>query len=56
MEKQEEINLIIKGLGRLRGKIPKQTIKTIRGQAIKGDIEGARKGLEKARQRAIENK
>ena len=31
---------IMKDLRNLRGKVPKQTIKTIRGQAIAGDIEG----------------
>lgn len=38
---------IMKDLRSLRGKVPKQTIKTIRGQAIAGEIEAARKGLDK---------
>ena len=34
-------------LKKYRGKIPKQTIKTLRGQALSGDFEGAKKGLKK---------
>jgi hypothetical protein len=37
----------IKELGKYRGILPKQTIKTLRGQALSGDLEGARKGLKK---------
>ena len=36
--------------------LPKQTIKTLRGQAIAGDVEGARKGLEKVLARMNEDK
>lgn len=36
---------IIKELKNYREIMPRQTLKTIRGQAIAGDIEGARKGL-----------
>ena len=38
----------IKELKNHRGLIPKNTLKTIRGQALAGDIEGAEKGLKKA--------
>lgn len=38
----------IKELKNYRGLIPKNTLKTIRGQALAGDIEGAEKGLKKA--------
>ena len=41
MHKQEFIN----GLKKVRHLLPKQTVKTIRGQAIAGDIQGAMKGL-----------
>ena len=37
----------IKNLKGYRGKIPKQTIKTLRGQALSGNLEGAIKGLKK---------
>ena len=43
--RQREINRILKNLGDLRSTIPTQTLKTIRGQAIAGDIKAARKGL-----------
>lgn len=32
-------------LKQYRTVLPKQTIKTLRGQALSGDLEGARKGL-----------
>lgn len=35
-------------LKRHRHFIPRQTIKTIKGQALKGDLEAARKGLKTA--------
>lgn len=38
----------LKELRKYKEKIPRNTLKTIRGQALSGDIEGARKGLEKA--------
>lgn len=34
-----------------RNLLPKQLIKTLRGQAISGDIKGAKKGLEKIKRR-----
>lgn len=37
----------IRHLKEYRGKIPKQQLKTIRGQALSGDIEGARIGLKR---------
>lgn len=36
----------IKRLGRYRGTIPKHIIKTLKGQALAGDLDGAKKGLE----------
>lgn len=36
---------IIKELGKHRGVMPRQTLKTIRGQAIAGDLTGACKGF-----------
>ena len=38
---------IIKELKGYRKTMARQTLKTIRGQAIAGDVEGARKGLDK---------
>lgn len=37
----------IKSLKDYRGKIPRQKIKTLRGQALAGDLLGARLGLKK---------
>ncbi|WP_165000864.1 hypothetical protein [Xylanivirga thermophila] len=37
----------IKLLKDYRGILPRQTIKTLRGQVLAGDIEGAKKGLKK---------
>lgn len=42
------INKFIKSLKNYRGLLPSNILKTIRGQALSGDLEGARKGLEKA--------
>ncbi len=36
--------------------LPKQTINTLKGQAINGDIEGARKGLNTALNKHLSNK
>ena len=46
---------ILKELKQYRGKIPKQTLKTIRGQALSGNIEAARKGLERIKERQGNN-
>ena len=35
----------IRSLKPYRGKLPVQTIRTLRGQALAGDVEGARRGL-----------
>ena len=42
----------IKRLRIYRGKIPKQVLKTIRGQALSGNLEGARLGLKKIKKGA----
>lgn len=42
----------IKELKTYRHLLPKQTIKTLRGQAIKGNIEAAKKGLATAVKKA----
>ena len=39
--------LFIKELGKYRNILPRQTIKALKGQALSGDLEGARKGLKK---------
>lgn len=36
---------VMEELGKHRKTMPRQTLKTIRGQAIAGDVEGASKGL-----------
>lgn len=41
------MNLFIKELGRYKSILPKHTIKALKGQALSGDLEGARKGLKK---------
>lgn len=42
------MNKFIKSLKKYKERIPRNTLKTIRGQALSGDLEGAKKGLEKA--------
>ena len=39
------MNSFIKELKKYRHTLPKQTISTIRGQALSGDLEGAKRGL-----------
>ncbi len=41
------MNKFIRSLGKYRELLPKQTIKTLRGQALSGDLKGAEKGLRK---------
>ena len=43
--------MFIKELGKYRGYLPRQIIKTLRGQALSGDLVGAKKGLEKIKLR-----
>lgn len=40
-------------LKKYRNVLPKQTIKTLKGQALSGDLEGARKGLRKVKRRRV---
>jgi hypothetical protein len=42
-----DIKRFVIELKKYRGILPKQTIKTLRGQALSGNLEGARKGLKK---------
>ena len=42
------MNKFIKNLKKYKEILPRNVLKTIRGQALNGDLEGARKGLEKA--------
>lgn len=46
----------IKELKEHRHFLPKQTIKTIRGQALAGDLEGAKRGLKTALNKTQSNK
>lgn len=41
------MNLFIKEIGKYKDLLPKHTIKALKGQALSGDLEGARKGLKK---------
>ena len=41
----------VRQLKEYRGKMPKQQLKTIRGQALSGDFEGAKIGLKKVLER-----
>ena len=50
------MNSFIKELKQYRHLIPKQTLKSIRGQALAGDVEGARKGLQTALNKKQSNK
>ena len=45
------MQVFIKELGKYRGCLPRQRIKTLRGQALSGDLVGAKKGLEKIKLR-----
>ena len=42
-----EINRFVKRLSAYKGRIPPQQLKTLRGQALAGDVAGAQKGLER---------
>lgn len=44
----KEINLFMLEMKEHRHNLSKQTISTLKGQALAGDVEGARKGLDKA--------
>lgn len=44
----------IKQLKKYRGKIHKQTIKTLRGQALSGNLKGAKLGLEKVLKKGVD--
>ena len=50
------MNSFIKELKQYRHILSKQTISTLRGQAIAGDVEGAKKGLETALNKKQSNK
>ncbi|MFR1822122.1 MAG: hypothetical protein ACLSXJ_01990 [Clostridium saudiense] len=45
------MQVFIKELGKYRGYLPRQIIKTLRGQALSGDLVGARKGLDRIKLR-----
>ena len=52
--KQREINMFLKELNLYKKILSKRNLKTIRGQAINGDIDGAKKGLDKLLAKAID--
>lgn len=45
------MKVFIKELSKYRSCLPRQRIKTLRGQALSGDLVGAKKGLEKIKLR-----
>ena len=47
LQMDRETIRFIKGLKDYRGLLPRQVIKTLRGQALAGDVKGAKKGLKK---------
>ncbi|MFR7350466.1 hypothetical protein [Peptoniphilus sp.] len=47
MKENINLNQFLKKLKKHKNHIERNTFKTIRGQAINGDLEGARKGLMK---------
>lgn len=47
MKENMNLNQFLKKLRKHKNHIERNTFKTIRGQAINGDLEGARKGLMK---------
>lgn len=50
------MNKFIRELKQYRHTLPKQTISTLRGQAISGNVEGAIKGLQTALNKKQSNK
>lgn len=44
----------VRQLKRYRGKLHKQTIKTLRGQALSGNLKGAKLGLEKVLEKGVD--
>lgn len=50
------MNSFIRELRQYRHILPKQTISTLRGQALSGDLKAARKGLETASNKKQSNK
>jgi hypothetical protein len=50
------VDNFIKELKKHRHFLPKQTIKTIRGQALSGDLEGAKRGLKTALNKTQSNR
>ncbi len=50
------MNSFIKELKQYRHMLPKQTLKSIRGQALAGDLEGAKRGLKTALNKTQSNK
>ncbi|OLS02585.1 hypothetical protein [Tissierella creatinophila] len=50
----KETIAFIKDLKKYRRKIPKHQLKTIRGQALSGNLEGAKLGLKKISKERIE--
>lgn len=56
IKKLKRMNSFIKELKEHRHNLPKQTISTLRGQAISGNVEGAIKGLQTALNKKQSNK
>lgn len=47
-----EIHRFVKRLAAYKGRIPPQQLKTLRGQALAGDVAGAQRGLERTCKKA----
>lgn len=47
---------LLRRLGNLRGKIPRQTILAIRSQILRGDIDGAWRGIETSERRCDDDR
>ncbi|WP_350343248.1 hypothetical protein PRVXT_002540 [Proteinivorax tanatarense] len=43
----DAVKFFIKSLGGYRELLPRQTLKTLKGQALSGNLEGAKKGLQR---------
>lgn len=50
-----EINSFVKSLKKYQNKLSKHQLKTLRGQALSGNLAGAKKGLIKLLRREISN-
>lgn len=50
-----EINGFVKSLKEYQHRLTKPQLKTLRGQALSGDLTGAQKGLDRLLKKAVQN-